>query len=104
MSLEPCILILMRIIQPNQINMAELRWYLIKSDLCSVRYCVNWTSHFLQGTAMFNRSPCTQISKYPTIRFQPIGIICTQFTQHILDRKYLTHYTFFIFNRSMFTS
>ena len=39
-------------VQPEQINMAVVSWYLITSDLYSVCYCtrVNWTCHFLQGT------------------------------------------------------
>ena len=35
----------------DQMNMAVLFWYLVKSDWSSVRYCTgeHWTSHFLQG-------------------------------------------------------
>ena len=38
--------------------MALCLWYLVKSDLLSVRYCtsLHWTSHLLQGTR--NTRPC----------------------------------------------
>ena len=38
--------------QPDQVNMAMLFWYLVKSDLSSVGYYtrVHWTSHLIQGT------------------------------------------------------
>ena len=35
-------------LQPDQINMTVFFWYLVKSDLSSIRYCT-LTSHFLQG-------------------------------------------------------
>ena len=40
------------LIQGDQLNIAVLFWYLVKSDLSSVRYCtrIHWTSHFLQRT------------------------------------------------------
>ena len=36
----------------DQLIMTVFFWYLVKSELPSVRYCtcVHWTSHFLQGT------------------------------------------------------
>ena len=39
-------------VQGDSLNMAILFWYLVKSDLSSVRYFtrVHWTSHFFQGT------------------------------------------------------
>ena len=39
-------------VQPDQINMVVLFWYLVKSDLSNVRNftSVHWT-HFLQGTS-----------------------------------------------------
>ena len=48
-------------VQGDQLNMAVYLWYLVKSDLSSVRYCtvyigVHWKSHFLQGT--WTREPC----------------------------------------------
>ena len=38
-------------VQGDQINMAVFLWYLIKSDVSSVRYStrVHWTGNFLQG-------------------------------------------------------
>ena len=45
-------------VQPDQINMAVVFWYLVKSDLSSVRYStrIHWTSHVLQRTR--NTRPC----------------------------------------------
>ena len=39
-------------IQGEQLKMAVFFWYIVKSNLSSVRYCnrVNCTSQFLQGT------------------------------------------------------
>ena len=47
--------------------MAALFWYLVKSDLSSVRYCtsVYWTSHFLPGTR----------NTRPYITGQPVPVI-----------------------------
>ena len=41
-------------VQPDQINMAGFFWYLLKSDLSSVRYSkrLHWTlAYYLQGSA-----------------------------------------------------
>ena len=38
------------LVQAHQINMAVFFWYLVKSDLSSVRYTVHWTASFFQGT------------------------------------------------------
>ena len=35
-------------VQPDQINMAVLFWYHVKTDLASVFTPVHWTSRFLQ--------------------------------------------------------
>ena len=53
-------------VQPDQINMAVVFWYLVKSDLSSVRYSprIHWTSHVLQGTR--NTRPC--LTGHPVCR------------------------------------
>ena len=53
-------------LQPDQINMTDAVcfWYLVRSDLSSVRYSsrIHWTSHFItryrKHTAMYNWSLC----------------------------------------------
>ena len=55
-------------IQPDQINMTVLFWYLAESN-ASVRYgtYVHWTNHVLQGTR--NTRPC--LTGHPVIPSAP---------------------------------
>ena len=49
-------------VKPDQINMDVFFWYLVKTDLSSIRYCTLDKSHFTgykKHPAMFNWSLCT---------------------------------------------
>ena len=64
MAWQPCLTsspLVDTVIQHDQTNMAGFFWYLLKSDLSSVRYCkhVNLTSHVLTR----NTRPC--ITRHP---------------------------------------
>ena len=66
-------------LQPNQINMAVLFWYLVNSNFSSVRYWtrVYLTSHFSQGTGKTRPETLVTLHYSGSLHFTCLYNVCT---------------------------